>query len=137
MRGLRCIRLADDSPRSWWKGQRTDTFTLRFSVVGRPFVPRTIVKVAFPLAAFESFIVIVFLAPAFSFSPADLPAIPGPDSVAVAETWARLRLLLRDSGQRMPVNDSWIAATAMALDVPVVTQDDDYVDVTGLTVIMV
>ena len=25
-------------------------------------------------------------------------------------------MLLRDSGQRMPVNDSWIAATALALD---------------------
>ena len=35
-------------------------------------------------------------------------------------------MLLRDSGQRMPVNDSWIAATALALGVPVVTQDDDF-----------
>lgn len=55
----------------------------------------------------------------------------------VAESWARLRLLLRDSQQRMPVNDSWIAATALALGVPVVTQDDDYVDVPGLAVIRV
>lgn len=53
----------------------------------------------------------------------------------VAETWARLRVLLRDSGQRMPVNDSWIAATAMALAIPVITQDDDYADVQGLVVI--
>ena len=45
---------------------------------------------------------------------------------AVAESWAKLRLWLRDNHQRMPVNDSWIAATAMALDVPVVAQDDDY-----------
>jgi predicted nucleic acid-binding protein len=28
----------------------------------------------------------------------------------------------------MPVNDSWIAATAMALQVPVVAQDGDYVE---------
>ena len=55
----------------------------------------------------------------------------------VAETWARLRLLLRDAGRRMPVNDSWIAATAMMLAVPVVTQDDDYVEVGGLSVIRV
>ena len=55
----------------------------------------------------------------------------------VAETWARLRLLLRDAGRRMPVNDSWIAATAMTLGVPVVTQDDDYVEVVGLLVIRV
>jgi predicted nucleic acid-binding protein len=53
----------------------------------------------------------------------------------VAESWARLRLLLRDSRQRMPVNDSWIAATALSLGVPVITQDDDYVDISGLAVI--
>lgn len=53
----------------------------------------------------------------------------------VAESWARLRLLLRDSQQRMPVNDSWIAATALSLGVPVVTQDDDYVEISGLAVI--
>jgi predicted nucleic acid-binding protein len=55
----------------------------------------------------------------------------------VAESWARLRLLLRDGRQRMPVNDSWIAATAMALGMPVITQDDDYADVRGLVVIKV
>ncbi len=55
----------------------------------------------------------------------------------VAETWARLRLVLRESGMRMPVTDSWITATAMTLGVPVVTQDDDYVEVGGLAVIRV
>lgn len=62
---------------------------------------------------------------------------PVPIDEAVAEAWATLRLRLRDTGQRMPVNDSWIAATAMALDVPVVTQDEDYVDVPGLAVLHV
>lgn len=62
---------------------------------------------------------------------------PVPIDGAVAESWARLRLLLRDSHQKMPVNDSWIAATALALGVPVVTQDDDYIDVQGLAVIVV
>lgn len=57
--------------------------------------------------------------------------------VQVADSWARLRLLLRDSNQRMPVNDSWICATAMALGLPVVTQDDDYVAVPGLEVVKV
>jgi predicted nucleic acid-binding protein len=33
------------------------------------------------------------------------------------------------------VNDSWIAATAMAHAVPVVTQDDDFPTVEGLAVI--
>lgn len=62
---------------------------------------------------------------------------PIPVDDVVAEHWARLRVLLRDSGQRMPVNDSWIAATAMALAVPVVTQDDDYVELDELPVLRV
>ena len=61
-----------------------------------------------------------------------LEPVPIDDDVATA--WARLRVQLRDSGQRMPVNDSWIAATALALDVPVVTQDDDFPNVAGLRV---
>jgi predicted nucleic acid-binding protein len=37
----------------------------------------------------------------------------------------------------MSVNDSWIAATAISLRSPVVTQDDDYIDVPGLEIIRV
>jgi predicted nucleic acid-binding protein len=37
----------------------------------------------------------------------------------------------------MAANDSWIAATAMALGVPVVTQDSDYPDLGELSVIRV
>ena len=37
----------------------------------------------------------------------------------------------------MPLNDSWIAATAISLGVAVVTQDDDYMHVPNLTVINV
>ena len=62
---------------------------------------------------------------------------PLPVDDRVSEAWAKLRLLLRDSDQRMPVNDSWIAATAMSIGVPVVTQDEDYVDIAGLDVIRV
>lgn len=64
-----------------------------------------------------------------------LAPVPVDDDVAAA--WARLRVLLRDLGLRMPVNDSWIAATALALGVPVVTQDEDYVRVPGLEVVRV
>ncbi len=64
-----------------------------------------------------------------------MQAVPVDDNVAAA--WARLRVMLRDRGRRMPVNDSWIAATALALTVPVVTQDDDYPDLPGLTVLRV
>lgn len=59
---------------------------------------------------------------------------PLPVDEAVATEWAKLRVLLRDTQQRMPVTDSWIAATAMAHGVPVVTQDDDFPVVDGLTV---
>lgn len=37
----------------------------------------------------------------------------------------------------MLVNDSWIAATAMALDVPIVTQDGDFPTLPELAVIRV
>ena len=62
---------------------------------------------------------------------------PVPVDEAVAQSWASLRIRLRDLGLRMPVNDSWIAATALALGIPVVTQDDDYVEVPGLAVVHV
>jgi predicted nucleic acid-binding protein len=62
---------------------------------------------------------------------------PVPIDEMVAAAWARLRVQLRDQGRRMPVNDSWIAATAIGLGVPVVTQDDDCEAVPGLTVIRV
>jgi len=62
---------------------------------------------------------------------------PVPIDEAVAAHWARLRVMLRDAGLRMPVNDSWIAATAMALQVPVVTQDDDFPVLPGLEVVPV
>lgn len=57
-------------------------------------------------------------------------ALPVDDDVASA--WARLRLLLLEAGRRMPVNDSWIAATALAARLPILTQDDDFDAVHGL-----
>lgn len=55
----------------------------------------------------------------------------------VAEPWARLRVLLREAGRNMALNDSWIAATAMALGVVVVSRYDDYVELDELSVIRV
>jgi predicted nucleic acid-binding protein len=62
---------------------------------------------------------------------------PLPVDTHVAHAWAALRLALRDEGKRMPLNDSWIAATAIAHDIPVVAQDDDYDGVPGLSVIRI
>ncbi len=62
---------------------------------------------------------------------------PLPIDDAVSTAWAELRVALRDAGKRMPVNDSWIAATALANGFAVVAQDDDYDAVPGLTVIRV
>ena len=52
---------------------------------------------------------------------ATLPA----DSRAAAH-WARLRHLLAAAGRRVNINDLWIAAIALANDLPVVTQDGDF-----------
>lgn len=62
---------------------------------------------------------------------------PLPVDAGVAHAWAALRLALRDEGKRMPLNDSWIAATAIANRIPVVSQDGDYDEVPGLEVIRV
>jgi predicted nucleic acid-binding protein len=62
---------------------------------------------------------------------------PLPVDEQVAHAWAALRLALRDNGKTMPINDSWIAATAIANDLAVASQDDDYDDIPGLRVIRV
>lgn len=45
---------------------------------------------------------------------------------AVSDAWALLVSRLRQAGRKVSINDSWIAATAIAHNVPVVTQDSDY-----------
>ena len=60
---------------------------------------------------------------------------PIPVDESVAAAWARLRVDLIAAGRRLPVNDSWIAATAIAHGLPIVTQGADYDDVPGLTTI--
>src|SRR3954469_3006078 len=51
---------------------------------------------------------------------------PLPIDSAVADEWAQLRLLLARAGRRVNVTDTWIAATALAHGVPVVSQDADF-----------
>ncbi|MGI8608546.1 MAG: type II toxin-antitoxin system VapC family toxin [Candidatus Dormibacteria bacterium] len=62
---------------------------------------------------------------------------PIPIDDAVATAWAELRLTLRDAGRRLGVNDSWIAATAIAHGLSVISQDADYDGVPGLSVIRI
>jgi predicted nucleic acid-binding protein len=49
-----------------------------------------------------------------------------PVDEAVAAEWARLRIFLAEQGRRVNVNDLWIAATAAAHRIPLVTQDGDF-----------
>ncbi|HKA69552.1 MAG TPA: type II toxin-antitoxin system VapC family toxin [Actinomycetes bacterium] len=62
---------------------------------------------------------------------------PLPIDERVSDAWAVLVASLRVEGRKLPINDSWIAATAIANGVPVVTQDADYDDVPKLTVIKI
>ena len=49
-----------------------------------------------------------------------------PVTETVAGHWARLRVLLAEQQRRLNVNDLWIAATAAAHKLPIVTQDADF-----------
>lgn len=46
--------------------------------------------------------------------------------VRAAQIWAELRVRLHEAGRRVNVNDLWIAAIAIANNVPIVTQDNDF-----------
>jgi predicted nucleic acid-binding protein len=61
-----------------------------------------------------------------------------PIDQGVDRTWAQMRAYLAASGKRVNANDVWIAATAAAHEIPVITQDADFDalnGVAGLTVI--
>jgi predicted nucleic acid-binding protein len=60
-----------------------------------------------------------------------------PVDSAVSDAWALLVSKLRAAGRKAPVNDSWIAATAIAHHIPVVTQDNDYDDMPDLRIIKI
>jgi predicted nucleic acid-binding protein len=63
-----------------------------------------------------------------------------PVDEAVSRAWAQMRAYVRASGQKVTINDMWIAATAAAHEIPVLTQDGDFDalnGVAGLTVIPV
>jgi hypothetical protein len=63
-----------------------------------------------------------------------------PVDEAVLRAWAQMRAYVRASSRKAKINDMWIAATAAAHEIPVLTQDGDFDalnGVAGLTVIPV
>lgn len=69
---------------------------------------------------------------------AHMAVLPIDDDVAGA--WSQMRAYLTAAGRRIGANDIWIAATAAAHEIPVLTQDGDFEalsGVAGLTVIPV
>jgi predicted nucleic acid-binding protein len=59
---------------------------------------------------------------------------PLPVDAAVAERFATLVAARRRQGRAVRVNDTWIAATALAHDACVLTQDEDFEDLGGVDV---
>lgn len=67
-------------------------------------------------------------------------AVVLPVDAEVAGAWAGMRAYLAASGRAVGVNDLWIAATAAAHEIPIITQDRDHYalnGVMGLTVVEV
>jgi predicted nucleic acid-binding protein len=60
---------------------------------------------------------------------------PLPIDEQVSDAWALLVAKLRAEGRKAPVNDTWIAATALAHGLPVATQDTDHDAMPDLAVI--
>jgi predicted nucleic acid-binding protein len=63
-----------------------------------------------------------------------------PIDEAVSRAWAQMRAYVAASGRKVEINDMWIAATAAAHEIPVLTQDGDFDalnGIAGLTVIPV
>jgi tRNA(fMet)-specific endonuclease VapC len=58
-----------------------------------------------------------------------------PVSRTVAEYYARLMSTLRKSGTPLPTNDVWIAATACAEKVPLISRDRHFTKINGLQLI--
>jgi tRNA(fMet)-specific endonuclease VapC len=52
--------------------------------------------------------------------------VVAPFSDAVASEWARIRAAGGKSGQRLEAGDAWVAATAAALNAPLLTHDGDF-----------
>ena len=52
-----------------------------------------------------------------------------------AERYATEKARLRRIGRMIPENDLWIAAMALQLDLPLITQDAHFDEIDGLTIV--
>ena len=62
---------------------------------------------------------------------------PLPVDAGVARLFAELAAEARRQGKRPKIMDTWIAATALAHDLPVYTQDDDFLAIPRVRVVRV
>lgn len=62
---------------------------------------------------------------------------PLPIDSPVARIFAELVAEARRQGRRPKIMDTWIAATAVAYDIPVYTQDDDFLEIPRVQVVRV
>lgn len=51
-----------------------------------------------------------------------------PDDLRLAETWAQLTVDTERLGRRLEAGDTWIAATAIRRQLPLLTQDRNFLD---------
>ena len=57
-------------------------------------------------------------------------------NASAAEHYAEIRLALKQKGRPIPENDMWIAAICRANDAPLLTFDQHFAEVPGLTLIL-
>ncbi len=55
----------------------------------------------------------------------------------VAQVWAEMQDTLLEAKKKLRSNDSWIAATAVAHGLPLVTQDLGFVGIFGLEIVLI
>jgi predicted nucleic acid-binding protein len=118
-----------------------DTSVLVAAEVGRPLdagrVPKDYVVSVVTLAELEAGVLAAGSTLSRALRLSTLDAVSDvevlPIDERVAHAWARLRALLAERERRANVNDLWIAATAVAYDYPVVTQDADFDVLNGLS----
>jgi predicted nucleic acid-binding protein len=65
----------------------------------------------------------------------EIPSLPIDERIA--SVFAGLVAEMREAGLRPKIHDTWIAATAIQLRIPVCTQDDDFDEIPRLDVVKV